>query len=319
MSGIIIEQGGALSLVEDCGRFGYQRYGMPVSGAMDLLSLQLANILVGNEPNTAAIEATLKGPEILFCQNSVIAVCGANMQPHIDGNAISVYEPVQVKAGQRLGFAGLVNGCRSYIAFSGGVDVPLVMGSRSTYLKTGTGGHKGRALAAGDQLSLGEVINKPIFKKISSSSLPEYKSEQIIRIIPGPEVKRLDFEGIHCLLTSEYRVSSHSDRMGLRLTGEKIKLNAPGHDIISAGISQGTIQLPGSGEPIILMADRQTTGGYARIANVASADLTLVAQLKPGDIIHFQEISMEKAQQEYIKQKEFLSGLMSATVPVKRA
>ncbi len=308
MSEIIIEKAGLLSTIQDCGRVGYQRFGMPVSGAMDVYSLQLANIIVGNEPGAAAIEATLLGPEIIFPADTVFSVCGSGMSPSVNGNAVPMYVAIDVKGGDKLTFSALSYGCRAYIAFAGGLDVPVVMGSRSTYMRAKIGGLNGRALVAGDRIQLGQVnpitgMRKPYLPEFL---IPDYQSEQPGRIIPGPEVKRLDFDGIRTLLTSEFQITGQSDRMGIRLSGPAIQIktgegSAGGHDIISAGISPGTIQLPGNGQPIILMADRQTTGGYARIANVASVDFTRVAQLRPGNKIRFQEISIEKAQEEFKK------------------
>jgi len=336
MAEIIIEKGGMLTTIQDCGRHGYQRYGMPVSGAMDLQALLTANTLVGNNsgipshtgnssgnpshtgniPGAAALEATLVGPEILFrgsCESAssdnfpqtlidnfhpttlctIIAITGADMQPCINGRPIEMYRPVKVNSGDRLTFTGLKNGCRTYIAFAGGLDVPMVMGSRSTYLRAKIGGLEGRPLKAGDVIPLGSFTNlagNNSSPKITGI-IPDYQTKRPIQIIPGPEIQRLDFEGIRTFLTTEYTVSANSDRMGLRLDGQPIHIKgAEGHDIISAGVSFGTIQLPGNGLPIILMSDRQTTGGYARIANILTEELPRVAQLKPGDKINFASV-----------------------------
>ena len=304
MSVIIIESAGLLTTVQDSGRYGYQRYGMPVAGAMDTFSLQLANMLVGNQHDDACLETTLTGPEIIFVKPGVIAITGADMSPCKNGKPIPLYKTIEVKSGDRLSFKKLKNGCRSYIAFAGGINVPLVMGSRSTYLRAKIGGFEGRALKAGDELPLGETAGKIRIKEIPKEMIPRYQSTQTIQIIPGPEVKRFKLDGIRHFLTSEYMVTDQSDRMGYRLSGNEIMQQSGNADIISAGISPGTIQIPGNGQPIILMADRQTTGGYARIANVISVDLTLIAQLKPGDRIRFREISLEKAQELFKARKK---------------
>jgi biotin-dependent carboxylase-like uncharacterized protein len=290
MAKIIIEKAGLLSTIQDCGRFGYQRFGMPVSGAMDIFSLQTANKLVGNPTGAAVIEATLIGPEISFSQEMTISVCGAGMSPVINGQAVPMYKSISVNRGDLLSFTPLSYGCRAYIAFAGGIDVPLVMGSRSTYIRAKIGGVQGRALIAGDSINIfPSEKREPLSYKIEESDIPDYKSDRPIRIISGPEVKRLGFQGIQSFLTSEFKISEQSDRMGLRLTGPEVKMKNGGHDIISAGISLGTIQLPGNGHPIILMADRLTTGGYARIANVVKEDLTRIAQFRPGDFVKFEE------------------------------
>ncbi len=160
MPSVIIHSAGLLTTVQDAGRYGYQRYGMPVSGAMDTFSYELANLLVGNEPGAACLEATIAGPEIVFTDETTVAVTGADMGPHINGQGIPINTTVIVKQGDKLGFTGLKSGCRSYIAFAGGIDVPPVMGSRSTYLRAGIGGLEGRALRDGDELPLGEAKGK---------------------------------------------------------------------------------------------------------------------------------------------------------------
>jgi len=310
MASIIIHTPGLLTTIQDLGRFGYQRFGMPVSGAMDSLSLQLANLLVGNKPNDACLETSLIGPEISFNSLGLIAICGADMNPSINGKPIPLNKTIEVKEGYKLSFSGIKSGCRSYIAFAGGIDVPIIMASRSTYIRAKVGGFEGRALRPGDELPLGIVNNKVKNRIIPKELIPNYQSNQTVQIIPGSEVRRFGLDGIRNFLTSEYIVSDQSDRMGYRLTGPVIKHQTGSADIISAGISMGTIQIPGNGQPIILMADRQTTGGYTRIANVVSVDLTLIAQLKPGDKIRFREISLEKAQEQLLARENLLKNLL---------
>jgi antagonist of KipI len=309
MASIIIQSAGMLTTVQDQGRFGYQRYGMPVSGAMDIFSYKLANLLVGNNAQEACLETTITGPEILFTDKGAVAICGADMEPLKNGMPVSMNKTIEIKSGDRLSFRGLKSGCRCYIAFAGGINVPTVMGSRSTYLRAKIGGPGGRALKAGDELPLGVSEKRIRILEIPGKLLLPYKSSQTVRICPGPEINRFGPEGIQQLLTSEYVVTDRSDRMGYRLAGNLIKHKSLTADIISAGISAGTIQIPGDGQPVILMADRQTTGGYSRIANVISADLTLVAQMIPGNHIRFSEISIEEAQALYIARKKMLREL----------
>jgi antagonist of KipI len=306
MPSIIIRSPGLLTTVQDTGRFGYQRYGMPVSGAMDTFSMQLANILAGNQYDEACLETTLSGPEVIFTTAGAVAICGSDMSPCINGKPVQLNTTINVKRGEILNFAGLVSGCRAYIAFAGGIDVPKIMGSRSTCLQAKLGGFEGRALKAGDELPLGEITGNILIKKIPKKIIPEYKDIAAIQIIPGPEMERFKPEGIRHFLTSEYTVTNSSDRMGYRLSGKAVDQNSANADIISAGISAGTIQVPGDGQPIILMADRPTTGGYSRIANIISVDLTLAAQLKPGDRIRFSEISLEKARNLFVERKRLL-------------
>jgi biotin-dependent carboxylase-like uncharacterized protein len=325
MARVIVHTAGLLTTVQDRGRYGYQRYGMPVSGAMDVFSLELANLLVGNDPGDACLEATISGPELEFTGATRVAITGADMDPHLNGQGLPMNTAIDIRPGDRLGFRGLRNGCRAYIALAGGIAVPPVMGSRSTYLRAGIGGFQGRALMPGDELLIGNETwipssdsfllkssdplshleqlstdsakRKPRLKKLPEGLIPEYRHEQPIRIIPGPEAHYFEIAGLRSFLSTEYTVTAQSDRMGYRLSGEQIKHKEGKTNIISAGISLGTIQVPGDGQPIILMADRQTSGGYARIANVISTDLTILAQCRPGDKVHFMETNVDTAQQ----------------------
>jgi biotin-dependent carboxylase-like uncharacterized protein len=308
MATVIVHTAGLLTTVQDRGRFWYQRFGMPVSGAMDTFSLELANLLVGNDPGDACLEATIYGPELEFTGAIRVAITGADMDPHLNDQSIPMNAAVNVRPGDRLGFRGLRSGCRTYIAFAGGIVVPPVMGSRSTYLRAGIGGFQGRALMPGDELLLGNPSGKPRLQKIPEGLIPEYKHEQIIRVISGPEAHYFEFTGLRSFLSKEYTVTAQSDRMGYRLSGEPIKHKEGMTNIISAGISMGTVQVPGDGEPIILMADRQTSGGYARIANVITVDLTLLAQMRPGDRIRFKETTLDMAQRHYLDRYNIFTG-----------
>lgn len=302
MPSLLIHSAGLFTTVQDAGRYGYQRYGMPVAGAMDPFSLRLANMLVGNEPGAACLEATIVGPEIEFTDTTTVAVTGADMGLCINGRSAAMNTTLTLRKGDMLSFTGLVSGCRSYISFAGGIDVPEVMGSRSTYLRAAVGGFEGRALRNGDVVQLGKAHGKVKVKELPEGAIPLYESSQTIHIISGPEADRFEIEGLRSFLTAEYTVTDRSDRMGYRLDGEQIVHKPGGADIISAGLSAGTIQVPGDGKPIVLMADRQTTGGYARIANVITADLTLVAQMKPGDAMRFREVTLDHAR-ELLRQR----------------
>jgi antagonist of KipI len=305
MAEIHIQKAGLLTTVQDLGRVGFQQYGMPVSGAMDSYSLKLANSLVGNHLNEACLEITAIGPAIEFDSDTFIAICGADMQAQINGNEIEMYKTIEVKRGDVLSFKGLKKGFRTYIAFAGGIDVPVVMGSKSTYLRGKMGGFKGRALKNGDRLQLGISTSKPEIKQISNEHIPEYKKSFTARIIPGPESNYFTVQALSDFLKSEYVLSNHCDRMGYRLTGKTI-YHKTTPEIISSGIAFGTIQIPPNGEPIIMMADRQTTGGYPRIATIISNDLPYVAQLQAGDKIRFKEIRLDEA--HLLMRKELIFG-----------
>lgn len=309
MSGIKILEPGLLTTVQDLGRWGYQQVGIVVSGAMDHLSLQMANLLVGNCRDEAGLEITLFGPKLEFETDTVIAITGASLRPKINGEIVDGWRGIFVPAGSILEFGAIQSGCRAYLTVSGGFDLPKVMGSRSTYLLGKLGGLQGRALVKGDyvplrkkNLSLDDVRFRWYFNQ------PEYSMTKEVRIVPGPQFEMFSSEGIDNFFNGTYEITPASDRMGYRLKGPKVE-HRNGSDIISDGIPFGGIQVPPDGMPIILMADRQTTGGYAKIGTVATVDLPLIAQSKPGDQLKFCKVSVEEAQELYLKLEEILSSL----------
>ena len=280
---------GALSTVQDLGRFGYQKSGMSCSGVMDQKAYESANQLVNNQKNEAVIEHTVFGGSYRFQSDTVIALTGADMKPAIDGKACPMYRPVFVPSGGILSLGAAVNGCRTYLAAAGGILVPPVLGSRSTNLKCKIGGFQGRALQSGDLLDTG-TLSVP-FQQIKDLSLkaPVYSKEIKVRVIEGPQSDYFTEKGLNLFYSAPYTVSEQSDRMGCRLEGPAVE-SIHGTDIVSDGIVFGSIQITSSGMPIVLMADRQTTGGYAKIATVITDDLPLLAQAVPGTTIHFQKM-----------------------------
>lgn len=297
MRSIKIISPGLLTLVEDSGRYGFQQYGVPVSGVMDSYSHRISNILVGNEELEAVLEITMMGPTIEFSYKGVIAITGGDLSPALNGAPLPMWESIPVKEGDRLAFAGLKAGCRSYIAFSGGIDVPMVMGSKSTYTRGKIGGLEGRALKNGDILKIGESkenLSSLYGRKVPSEYLPDYPNFIELRVIIGPQDDHFTPEGMNAFLTEQYDVTNECDRMGYRLNGKKIEHVESG-DIISDGIAMGAVQAPGHGQPIIMLADRQTTGGYTKIANVIFVDLPKISQAKPGDKIRFKKITVHEA------------------------
>jgi len=295
MNAIRIIKPGLLTTIQDLGRFGYQRFGMPVCGAMDSYSLKLANWLVLNELNEACLEISFLGPEIEFLTDTIIGITGAEMGPKINGEYIPMNETKCVKTGDILSFAGLKKGARSYLSVSGGFTIPYVMGSKSTYLRGKIGGYKGRKLEEGDIINISGNDKKSINRIIPPHLLRNLSSKNTVRIIPGPEIKSFEKESVIEFINSSYTISIESDRMGYRLEGAELK-HLKGADINSAGLSYGTIQVPGNGKPIIMLSDRQTVGGYTRLANIISVDIPLLGQMKPGDILNFKEISLDDAQ-----------------------
>lgn len=308
MGAIKIVNPGLLSSIQDGGRFGYQQYGMPVAGAMDLYSLQLANWCVGNDPNEACIEATIFGPRIEFQSDTCIAISGAKIQALLNDQPIEMYRSISINAGDELTFGQIESGCRIYIALAGGFQLSELMESKSTYLRGKLGGLEGRALKAGDEITIEDnKIN--LNRDVPSELIPAYTAITQIRVTAGTEVKRFTMNGVKSFLCSTYTISPQSDRMGYRLAGEKIE-HAQGADIISSGIVTGAIQVPGHGEPIIMMSDHQTVGGYTKIAQVISVDLPLLGQMKPGDKIRFKEVSLETAQNLIIEQANKMNDLL---------
>ncbi|ADL12038.1 biotin-dependent carboxyltransferase family protein [Acetohalobium arabaticum] len=299
MGEIKIIKSGMLTLIEDDGRYGYQQYGVPVSGTMDFFAHRLANILVGNDELESVLETTIIGPEIEFHDDMVIAITGADSSPILNGKSIPLWQSIRVHRGDHLSFNGIKDGCRSYIAFSGGFDVPVVMDSKSTYIKAGIGGFKGRALNQGDVLRIGEPteeITELEGRKIPQEYINYHLQDNInIRVVLGPQKEYFTAKGIEAFLSNKYEITNESDRMGYRLNGEEIE-HKKSADILSDGIAMGAVQVPSNGQPIIMMADRQVTGGYTKIANVITVDLPKIAQAKPGQEIEFEAITVQKAQ-----------------------
>lgn len=294
MTEILVHHGGALTTVQDYGRFGYQAFGVSVSGAMDRHSLKEANWLVGNESAEAGLEITLTGPDLEFASQTVIAITGADLGATLNREPLMRYETIRVLAGDRLRFHSLRSGLRAYLAIAGGIQVKELMGSRSTFLRAQMGGFQGRALKAGDRLPI--MTPKPALEKRRIRD-PHFKNFTVfptIRFIAGPETHHFDQETLARFLAAEFKLSTECDRMGIRLEGPPV-VPFKGSDIISSPVSPGTIQVTSNGTPIVLMADAQTSGGYCRIGQLVSADRSLMAQMKPGDRVRFKEVSLDQA------------------------
>ncbi len=293
MPELIFHKGGALTTVQDGGRYGFQAYGVPVSGAMDMESFRQSNHLVGNPTNEAGLEITLSGPEIEFTSAGCIALTGADMTPLLNWRPVKMYQTLLIKPGDRLSFGELVHGVRTYVGIGGGVIVPTIMNSKSTFLRGKFGGLEGRSLQKGDRIPYLENHKVCEIRKIDKQSI--HTNERVIelRFIAGPESACFAHDSLQRFLSSVYRIGIESDRMGVRLGGQAIK-HLQGGDIISSPVSAGTVQITNDGLPIILMADAQTTGGYTRIAQLISSDIPLVAQMKPGDQVKFKELSMNQ-------------------------
>jgi antagonist of KipI len=290
---IKILDAGPQTTVQDLGRIGQMRYGIPPSGPVDRFAFVLANRLVGNQDTAAALECTLIGPRFEITVAGAVSVTGADMPVSVNGEAVAGWATIAVKPGDVVKLGAARTGVRSYIGFAGGLDVPLVLGSRSTYLRGRVGGLQGRALTKGDQLEIfpsGPV--KP--RQVAERVIPDYTGEPTIRAVLGPQDDRFTAEGLQALFGGRYEVLPQSDRMGSRLRGPRIA-HARGHDIVSDGIALGSIQVPGDGQPIVLLVDRQSTGGYAKVATICSSDIWRVGQARPGQSLRFQPIGVDAA------------------------
>jgi len=290
---IRILDAGPQTTVQDLGRTGQMRYGIPPSGPVDRFAFVLANRLVGNADAAAVLECTLMGPRFEVTAAGSIAVTGADMPVSVNGRDAAGWATLTVKPGDVVKLGSARTGVRSYIGFAGGLDVPLVLGSRSTYLRGRVGGLQGRALKKGDELAVfqsGSV--RP--RRVAQGAIPDYTGEPTIRAVLGPQADRFTPEGLGALFGGRYEVLPQSDRMGSRLRGPRID-HARGHDIISDGIALGSIQVPGDGQPIVLLVDRQSTGGYTKVATICSSDIWRVGQARPGQSLRFQSIGVEEA------------------------
>lgn len=297
--GIRILKGGMLTTVQDLGRTGYQSQGFSVAGVMDVRSFKIANLLLDNPENEAVLEFTLIGPTLEFTSATIIAITGGDFQPTINGEPAPMYTALYMNKGDILRFGSARTGSRGYVAFSSYLDIPVVMGSRCTNLKSRLGGFKGRKLQADDYIGFRIKRRYLPFFLSRKLDLNEYDQEETeLRVVMGPQDSLFSKQGIETFLTQEYVVTSDFDRMGCRLEGPFIAPKETS-DIISDGIAFGSIQVPSHGKPIILLADRQTTGGYGKIATVASVDIPKLVQRKTDHKVRFKEISVQEAQNLY--------------------
>lgn len=294
--GIKIIKAGMLTTIQDLGRYGLQRYGMTVSGAMDSYALLLGNSILGNADNEAAIECTVLGPTIYFEQTQLITVTGANLSPKVDGQSLPMWKPVLIEAGSLLSFGRPNSGCRAYICFQGGLDIPELLGSRSTYSKGQVGGWKGRPLQEGDRIAFRHCYKgkDSLFRWSMDTSLYPDLSTNVIRVMDGPQLPCFESAAQKSFFSDVFTISNNSDRMGYRLTSKPLRLTEQ-KELLSTAVTFGSIQVPPDGNAIVLMADHPTTGGYPVIAQVATIDLPLLAQKGPNNRISFERISLDEA------------------------
>jgi antagonist of KipI len=289
-----VEKPGLLTTVQDLGRLNAMSSGVPPGGAMDRFAHRAANLLVGNDEDVATLECTLSGPVLVALRPCLVAITGADFDLRVNGEPAPMWAGVVLGEGDRLSFAGRRWGARVYIAVAGGIAGDRWLGSLSTNLLAARGGMHGRLLAAGDLIAVGAVPASPAIsgRTLSAGHLPDY-ADHTLHAIAGPHARRLDSERRRALFGAAFSVSRDADRMGYRLEGPM--LDASGDELLSFGLAAGAVQVPRSGQPILLMADHQTAGGYPVVATVVSAAMPVAAQLLPGDELRFSEISIEAA------------------------
>ena len=288
---------GPLTTVQDLGRYGFGRYGVPPSGALDSFSLRVANLLVGNPETEAGLEITLMGLKVRVLRDLVVALCGADLQPHLNDKPFAMWCSQLLRKGDILFLKAPRTGCRAYLAVGGGIRVSPVLASKSTNLASRFGGYEGRPLRTGDVLfsTSPDHYFRKAGKIFGPEGRPSLTGNWVLRVLPGPQDQDFPEESRRVLFGSSFSVSSQSDRTGIRLSGPALHRKEDlGDSIISEGIVPGAIQVPGDGQPIILLVET-ITGGYRKIATVISADLPLLGQIKPGDQARFQEVSITEA------------------------
>ncbi|GAC1598367.1 MAG: 5-oxoprolinase subunit PxpC [Hymenobacter sp.] len=321
-----ITRPGLLTTVQDLGRFGYQKDGILVSGAMDATALRVANLLVGNSEGTAGLEITLLGPKLRFETTHLIALTGGNLSPTLNSQPAGMNRPIWVTAGTELAFGAPIAGSRAYLAVSGGLALAPVLGSQSTYLRAGFGGLHGRALQAGDDLptagttAAGQQLGQAVAALAANAAwaaarwtpgpelCPRPGPNPIVYAIRGPEYDQFSPQSQRHFWQAPFTLTTEADRMGYRLHGPVLDRQTD-TELLSSAVTFGTVQVPAGGQPIVLMADRQTTGGYPRLAQVITASFSALAQARPGQTVRFQEVSLADAQALYLAQERRLMAL----------
>ena len=303
---LTIKKPGMLTSVQDLGRWGFQSSGVPVAGAMDLPALRLGNVMLGNTEGAAALEVTLLGPEIEVSGGGACVLAGADLGLAVNGAAVEPWTVKLLSDGDVISFTGpRGHGCRGNLCFAGGIDVASVMDSRSTYMRAKIGGVDGRSLKAGDVISTGDPA--PLWHKLDGFRLPKElrpSYDGALAITVGLQSDAFGDDALKLLFESEYTITGESDRMGCRLEGPKIEHNEKGADIVSDGIQLGAVQIPGHGMPIIMLADRQTTGGYTKVGVLTPLSIEALVQKLPGEKVSFRRAVEGEGAGEQMKIKD---------------
>jgi antagonist of KipI len=303
-----VQEPGLFTTVQDLGRPNAISAGVPAGGAMDRFAHCAANLLVGNDPGRATLECTFSGPRLVAERACLIAITGADFDLHVNGAPAPMWTAMFLGVGDRLSFGARRSGARLYIAVAGGVEADRWLGSLSTNIMATRGGFHGRPIKSGDVLTIAGEPGKPVVagRRLAERLRPEYP-DHVLQAIAGPHVKRLSPEGRGLIFGTPYRVSRDADRMGYRLEGPPLATS--GDELLSFGLVAGALQVPHSGQPILLMADHQTAGGYPVVATVVSASLPIAAQLLPGDEVRFAEVTLERAREMRVALASALGSL----------
>lgn len=307
-----VESPGLLTTVQDEGRWGHQRDGMVVAGAMDPFAAAVANGLAGSPRGAAVLEITQTGPALRALADVRLALCGGDLSPSVDGRPAPLWKTMTLREGQTLTFGRRRSGARVYLAVAGGFPVPVVLGSRATFLRGRLGGFGGRRLEAGDVLEGVPQSPFPGERGLRPADIPDYAVPAVLRVLPGPHLSAFTETGRDTFFSQTYTVSPQSDRQGYRLGGPAVA-RADADDILSEAMPLGGVQVPPDGQPILLMADRQTTGGYPLVGVVLSADLPRAGQLAPGDPVRFQAMTLAEAHDLAVRQERWLRVVAGAT------
>jgi len=307
MGVIRVQEPGLFTTVQDLGRERFGPLGVSASGAADAISLRLGNRLVGNAEGAAGLEMTLLGGTFLFPEGAVIALAGSDFGAALDGKPVELWTAFESRPGQALQLGPTRSGARCYLCVRGGIAVKLFLGSASTHILSGLGGHDGRSLRKGDVLNIGTASVSTRERSLSARALKELQARKVLRVTPGPQSDWFPESARRLFYESRYRVAEESNRMGIRLEGAIVPVPSGG-EMISEGVSLGAIQVPEGGKPIILSVEQQTTGGYPKIANVISADFHSLGQLRPRDEIRFERVNLGTARSLLIEQEKLLAS-----------
>jgi len=299
---------GFFTTVQDLGRYGYLEYGVPISGAMDAFSHVATNLLVANKPNDACLEITLIGPELQALTQTQVAIAGGDISAKINGQNAPMWQTLDIHEDDVLSFERMKSGCRAYLSVRGGIDTPLVLGSRATYVRGGFGGINGRQLKTGDIIKGFDMSFLKVEYAMPEELLPQFTSQITAHVLLGSQADMFTENGIRTFFSSQFRVTLEADRMGYRLEGPAVEHKAKA-EIVSDALLPGAVQVPKNGKPIIVMRDAQTTGGYPKIAVTITPDVSLLGQAKPNDIIELSEVTMREAREKFLENYTLLNNL----------